>query len=220
MKHTLSIVCNHLLAFEPRCFICSTSTSSLPAALLFFSAAIPFLYSSSLKGCAIVGVPSWIGGSIGGFDFLGIIPWPFMSNWCATWVAFTRHGGFGVVGCLDSFLIIYHAIRLLRVKSVEVMTSSQLFLFSSLILTINVFPVSMVVSLKGSIVYCFLYASYRLFNSSGRPGMWFDLHPLGMCFLNNLRNISTNRLLFSGIASTSSMLPSKMKMLPSPLSSG
>ena len=87
VKHTLSIVCNHLLAFLPRCFSCSTSTSSLPAALLFFSAALPFLYSSSLKGCAFVGVPSWIGGSIG-FGFVGIV---------------TRHGGFVVVGLLDSF---------------------------------------------------------------------------------------------------------------------
>ena len=56
--HTLSIVCNHLLAFGPRCFSCSTSPPSLPAALLFFSADIPFLCSSSLKGYAIVGVLS------------------------------------------------------------------------------------------------------------------------------------------------------------------
>ena len=39
----------------------------------FFIAAIPLLYSSSLKGCAIVGVPSWIGGSIGLFGFVGIV---------------------------------------------------------------------------------------------------------------------------------------------------
>ena len=128
VKHTLRIVCNHLLAFGPRCCSCSTSISSLPAALLFFSAAITILYSSSLKGCAIVGVTSWIGGSISRFDF---VPWPLMSNWCATWLAFTRHGGLGVVVLLDSFLIVCHAIRLLCVRSVEVMTSSQLFFFSS-----------------------------------------------------------------------------------------
>ena len=87
----------HVLDYST-CFSCSTSTSSLPAALLFFSASIPFLYSSSLKGCAIVGVPSLIGGSIGRFGFVGIVPWPLMSNWSATWLAFTRHGGFGVVG--------------------------------------------------------------------------------------------------------------------------
>ena len=45
------------------------------------------------------------------------------------------------------------------------------FVFSSFILSINVFPVSMVVLPKGSIEYCFLYASYRLFDSSVRPGM-------------------------------------------------
>ena len=102
--------------------------------LLFFSAAIPFLYSSSLKGCAIVGVPSWMGGSIGRFGFVGIVPGPLMCNWCATWLTFTRHGGFGVVRSLKSFLIVCHALRLLCVRSVEVMiTSSQLvfFFFSS-----------------------------------------------------------------------------------------
>ena len=76
-----------------------------------------------------------------------------------------------MVGSLDSFLIVYHALRLLCVRSVEFMTSSKLFLLSSFILSINVFPVSMVVSPKGSIEYCFLYASYRLFYSSVRPGM-------------------------------------------------
>ena len=78
--------------------------------LLFFSAAIPILYPSSLKGCAIVGVLSWIGGRIGRFGFVGIVPWPLMSNLCATWLAFTRHGGFGVVGSLDCFLIVCHVL--------------------------------------------------------------------------------------------------------------
>ena len=65
--------------------------------------------------------------------------------------------------------------------------------FSSFIWSINVFPVSMIVSPKGSVEYCFLYASYMLFDSSVRPGM-FDHHPLGMCFLDAILNISTNRL--------------------------
>ena len=47
MKHMLSIVCNHLYALGPRFFSCSTRMSSMPAALLFLRAAIPFLYSSS-----------------------------------------------------------------------------------------------------------------------------------------------------------------------------
>ena len=49
MKHVLSIVCNHLCALGPRFFSCSTSMLSMPAALLFLSAAIPFLYPSSLN---------------------------------------------------------------------------------------------------------------------------------------------------------------------------
>ena len=65
-----------------------------------------------MKECAIVGVPSWIGGSISRFGFVGIVPLPLMSNWCATWLAFTRHGGLGVVGSLDSFLIVCHVLRL------------------------------------------------------------------------------------------------------------
>ena len=45
----LSIVCNHLCALDPRLFSCSNRMSSMPSALLFLSAAIPFLYSSSLN---------------------------------------------------------------------------------------------------------------------------------------------------------------------------
>ena len=41
------------------------------------------------------------------------------------------------------------------------MTSSHLFYFSSFIVSINLFPVSMVPSAKGLLEYCFLYASYR-----------------------------------------------------------
>ena len=96
----------------------------------------------------LVGVASWIGGSISRFGFVGfvgIVPWPLMSNWFATWLVFTRHGGFGVVGSLDSFWIVCHALRVLCVRPVEVMTSSQLLFFSSFILSINVFPISMVV---------------------------------------------------------------------------
>ena len=50
MKHLFIIVSSHLWALGPRFFSCSTKTSSLQAALLFFSIATPFLYSSSLKG--------------------------------------------------------------------------------------------------------------------------------------------------------------------------
>ena len=66
-----------------------------------------------------------------------------------------------MVGSLDSFLIVCHALRLL---------CSVFLTLLLLILSTNVFPVSMVVSPKGSIEYCFLYVSYMLFDSSVRPG--------------------------------------------------
>ena len=112
MKHVLSIVCNHLCALGPRFFSCSTSMSSMPAALLFLSAAIPFLYSSSLNADTNDGFPSTVG-SAGHLGFVDIVPWPLTSRWCATWLELTRHGGFGEIGSLDIFLIVCHALRLL-----------------------------------------------------------------------------------------------------------
>ena len=54
MKHLFSIVSSHLWDLGPRFFSCSTRTSSLSEALLFFfSITTPFLYSSSLKGYII-----------------------------------------------------------------------------------------------------------------------------------------------------------------------
>ena len=47
VKQLLSIANRHL---GPRFFSCSTSTSSIPAALFFSKAAIPLLYSYSLNG--------------------------------------------------------------------------------------------------------------------------------------------------------------------------
>ena len=58
MKHVLTIVYNHLCALGPRFFSCSTSMSSMPAAL---RAAIPFLYSSSQNTDANYGFPSIVG---------------------------------------------------------------------------------------------------------------------------------------------------------------
>ena len=112
MNHGLSIVCNHLCALCPRFFSCSTSMSSMPAALLFMSAAIPFLYSSSLNADTNDSLPSTVG-SAWHLGFVGIVPWPLTSRWCATWLNLTRHGGFGEVRSLDSFLIVCHALRLL-----------------------------------------------------------------------------------------------------------
>ena len=75
----LSIVCNHLCALGPRIFSSSTSMSSMPAALLFLSAAIPFLYSSSLNADTNDGFSSTVG-SAGHLGFVGIVPWPLTSR--------------------------------------------------------------------------------------------------------------------------------------------
>ena len=80
MKHVLSIVCNHLCALGPWFFSFFTSMSSMPDALLFLSAAIPFLYSSSLNADTNDGFPTKVG-SAGHIDFVGIVPWPLTSRW-------------------------------------------------------------------------------------------------------------------------------------------
>ena len=79
--------------------------SSMPSALLFLSDAIPFLYSSSLNADTNDGFASTVG-SAGHLGFVGMVPWSLTSRWCATWLELTRHGGFGEVGSLDSFLIV------------------------------------------------------------------------------------------------------------------
>ena len=113
MKHMFSIVSSHLCALGPRCFSCSTSMSSLPADLLFFSAATPLLYSPSLKGQTFEVSPSVAGGSTGRFGWDGMVPLPLTRSWWATWLAVTRHGGFDEVGSLESLLIVFQAFRLL-----------------------------------------------------------------------------------------------------------
>ena len=81
--------------------------------------------------------------------------------------------------------------------------------FSSVILSISVFPDYMVPSSKGMLEYLHLYASYRLFDSSVRLGTYSVRHPLGMCLLDATRTLSTKHLYLAGIGSTSSIsLPS------------
>ena len=113
MKHLFSIVCSHLWDLGPRFFSYSTRTSFLPEALLFFSISTRFLYSSSLKGYTIESSPSVAGYNTGCFGLDGIVPLPLTRSWCATWFALTGHGGLDVVGSLDSFLTVLHALRLL-----------------------------------------------------------------------------------------------------------
>ena len=76
----LSIVCNHLCAVGPRFFSCATSMSSMSAALLFLSAAIRYLYSSSLNADTNDGFPS-TPGSAGHLGFVGSVLWPLTSRW-------------------------------------------------------------------------------------------------------------------------------------------
>ena len=60
----------------------------------------------------------------------GMLPLPLTRNWCATWFVLTRHGELDVVGSFDDFLIVFHALRLLCVILVDMMTSSHLLFFS------------------------------------------------------------------------------------------
>ena len=80
MQHVLSIVCNQLCALGPRFFSCSTSMASMPAVLLFLSAAIPFLYSSLLNAETNDGIPSTVGSAVH-LGFVSILPWPLTSRW-------------------------------------------------------------------------------------------------------------------------------------------
>ena len=82
--------------------------------LVVLSAAIPSLYSSSLNSDTKEGIPSTVA-STGCFGFVGIVPRPLTSSWCATWFALTRHGGFVEVESLDSFLIVCHPLQMLWV---------------------------------------------------------------------------------------------------------
>ena len=59
-----------------------------------------------------------------------------------------------MVGSFDSFLIVFHALRLFCVILVDVMTSSHLLFFSSVILPISLFPDSMVPRQKGCLNIC------------------------------------------------------------------
>ena len=61
--------------------------------------------------------------------------------------------------------------------SVNVRTSSHLFFFFSIILSMSLVPASMVVLSNGLFDYCFSCMLYR--KSSDRPGMYCSLHPLG-----------------------------------------
>ena len=155
----------------------------MPAAFLFLSVAMHFLYYSPAKGNTSEESSSLTGDNLGHLGFVSIYPRLLTSSWCATWLAVTRQSGLGDIESLDIFLIVCHAFRLLPVRSVYVIISSHLLFFSAAILLIGSLPVSRVVLSKKLLMYCFLYASYRLFDSSDRPGMSCLLYPFGICCL-------------------------------------
>ena len=67
--------------------------------------------------------------------------------------------------------IVFHALRLVCVIFIGVITSCHLFFFSPLKLLKSALPVSMVLLSKGPPAYCFLYSSYRVFDSSDKSGV-------------------------------------------------
>ena len=75
----VSISRSHLYKLGPIVLRCATNISSIPATLLFFSAAIPFLHASSLKGYIIEVSPS---ADVGSTGLLGLFmaPRPLVSN--------------------------------------------------------------------------------------------------------------------------------------------
>ena len=78
------------------------------------------------------------------------------------------------------------------------MTSSNLFFFS---LSISVYSDSMVPSSKRLLEYLCLYASYRLFDSTVRPGTNSVRHHLGMCLLDATHTLSTKHKFVVAIGS-------------------
>ena len=99
--------------------------------------------------------------------------------------------------------IIFHASQMLWVRLTDVMTSSHRFFFSSFMLFISTSHYDTVVKMSAS--YCFLYSSYRLFDSSDGPGMYFVLHLLGIYLLEATCTLSTNPTYFYGMGSTYSI---------------
>ena len=119
VRHLLIISSSQLCTVGSIIFSCFTSTSSMSAAFLFFSAAISFLCSSE-NGYTSVTFPFTFVGSTGSLYLLDMVPRPLVSSWCATWLELTRYGGVEVVGLLERFSLPCDC-------EVSVITSSPLF---------------------------------------------------------------------------------------------
>ena len=72
---------------------------------------------------------------------------------------------------VSCFLMVCHTLQLLCVRSVEVMSSSHFSFVYFVIMSVSLSPVCMVSLSNGFPEYCFWYASYKLFDSSMKPGM-------------------------------------------------
>ena len=81
-----------------------------------------------------------------------------------------------MVGSFVSFLLVCHTTVVFHIGGRDGFIPSPS--FSSVILSISVFPDTIVPSSKGLLKYLFLYASYRLFDSSvcppGEVGLGYD----------------------------------------------
>ena len=113
MKHLLSIASSHL--WDRYSLVLHQNIIS-SSDFVVFSNATTLLYSSTRKGYTMEVSPSVAGGSTLRFDVDGMLPLLLTRSWCATWFALD------VVGSFDSFLIVFHALRLLCAILVDVIT--------------------------------------------------------------------------------------------------
>ena len=97
-----------------------------------------------------------------------------------------------MVGSFDNFLKVFHGLRLVCVILVDMMTSSHLLFFSSVILSISLFPDYMGPSSKGLRKCLLLYALYRPFDSSVIPKTYYVRHSVGMRLPDARRTLSAN----------------------------
>ena len=84
-----------------------------------------------------------------------------------------------MVGSFDIFLIVFHVLQLVCVILVDVMTSSHLLFFSSVILSISLFPDYMVPLHKCCLnsCSCMLHIDF-LIGQFNRERMLFDIYLL------------------------------------------
>ena len=149
MKH----VC--LCALGPRFFSYSPSLSSMPAALLFLSAAIPFLYPSSLNADTNDGALRLCWHRSLAIDEQMVSELVGVDHTRRVW------RGTVVGQLLDSMPCL--ATVMSQINRCDDIFPSPSFLRSLCRSTCFQSP--------GLLEYCFLYASYRLCDSAGRPGM-------------------------------------------------